>query len=344
MSRYPCKLIEDLLPLYLEDDVHEETKKIVAEHLEECSSCKALLQEYRNDEIDISNYPEDLPQANTFKKWMKSLKVWAGIGAVALLTVIIVIGAVGYKIGQQPTGDILTVKQIVGTLKKGDIKLREINGDNLTDKDLNGHKPTVFQVGETADTLLIYTFKSFVEREDIVRETKKYNFSYSFENIPFNAKNALIVYQPDINNLSAENMQRISAIKTKLDEIIFEALNNGESLVFQGESEHWETTITLKYYQHWWKAENGRLEYESYHTEEPIIRYKKADIEKVGNIAVKYESTSGGGSSSGLELDRDGYARCGKSGGNGAIPSKDSVYTVTVEWLDQEETMELKAF
>jgi RNA polymerase sigma-70 factor, ECF subfamily len=34
----------------------------------------------------------------------------------------------------------------------------------------NGVKPTVFSLGEKKDTLLVYTFKSFVERDAIVKK------------------------------------------------------------------------------------------------------------------------------------------------------------------------------
>ena len=36
----PCYIVSDLLPLYQEDILSEETKKDIDEHLKECEGCK----------------------------------------------------------------------------------------------------------------------------------------------------------------------------------------------------------------------------------------------------------------------------------------------------------------
>lgn len=74
MNRYPCELIEDLIPLYIEDDLSHATKELIEDHMKECKNCSLLLQEYSNDELKVEHFKEDLPKANTFKKWMKRLK------------------------------------------------------------------------------------------------------------------------------------------------------------------------------------------------------------------------------------------------------------------------------
>jgi len=67
---YPCGIIKDLLPLYMDDVCNEESRQAVEEHLAECESC-------RND-YDImkgtgdignrnSKYPEDLEMADRLK-------------------------------------------------------------------------------------------------------------------------------------------------------------------------------------------------------------------------------------------------------------------------------------
>ena len=38
--KYPCSLIQDLLPLYHDGVCSEESSKIIEAHLSECSSCK----------------------------------------------------------------------------------------------------------------------------------------------------------------------------------------------------------------------------------------------------------------------------------------------------------------
>lgn len=50
-----CKIIEDLLPLYVEDMVSEDTKIFIENHIENCDDCKEKLKSLKNE---ISN--EDL--------------------------------------------------------------------------------------------------------------------------------------------------------------------------------------------------------------------------------------------------------------------------------------------
>ena len=45
--KIPCSVVRDLLPLYAEDMIEEETRTLVDEHLEECSECSKRLEEIR---------------------------------------------------------------------------------------------------------------------------------------------------------------------------------------------------------------------------------------------------------------------------------------------------------
>lgn len=40
MNKITCNVIKDILPLYIDGVVSEDTQKIVEEHLEECSLCR----------------------------------------------------------------------------------------------------------------------------------------------------------------------------------------------------------------------------------------------------------------------------------------------------------------
>ena len=64
-----CEIIKDLLPLYVDKLVSEETKNIVEEHIEECDNCKSTLEDI-NPEEKIN--PEDnIKQVDCFKKIKK---------------------------------------------------------------------------------------------------------------------------------------------------------------------------------------------------------------------------------------------------------------------------------
>lgn len=46
-----CEIIEDLLPLYLDDACSEESKKAVREHLDSCEKCREKVEKWRYDYV-----------------------------------------------------------------------------------------------------------------------------------------------------------------------------------------------------------------------------------------------------------------------------------------------------
>ena len=57
MKQMPCNLIKDLLPLYADGVVSEETAQIVANHLAECPDCQAEYEQMRQA-IELPANPE----------------------------------------------------------------------------------------------------------------------------------------------------------------------------------------------------------------------------------------------------------------------------------------------
>ena len=49
MSKLKCSIVEDLMPLYIEDLLSEETKKEIELHLDECKDCKEVYDELKED-------------------------------------------------------------------------------------------------------------------------------------------------------------------------------------------------------------------------------------------------------------------------------------------------------
>lgn len=339
MIKYPCGMIEDLIPLYIEGDVSDATKEIVEKHLKNCKNCSALLQEYSNDELKLNDFKEALPQANTFKKLMKKLKIWGLITAVVAIVAAIAIGTIAYKIGEKPKNDILTLKTIVKTFEKQGMVLKEDSSKSPDKFELSGVKPAVFAIGDKKGTLLVYTFKSFVERRDIVEKSNKDNDPYN----SLNAKNALLVYVSEQNPTTEAEMKSIGETRTFISDIVFKYLNDGKVVIYKGESSSWEGTFTLKYYEHWWTDEKGTLHYDAYNETSPLVKYKMTDITSVGPINFQYKTTLSGGSSSGSRLDKEGYLNLGKSGGSGSAFSKDADVTYTIKWNGKKENIILKA-
>lgn len=93
---YPCGMIQDLLPLYLDGVCSEESKKAIEEHLSNCSECKQFLktmQEADNMEIGIPASEHESLKAASFQGVKKKLfkkQLLVAIVSVAILLLIIV--------------------------------------------------------------------------------------------------------------------------------------------------------------------------------------------------------------------------------------------------------------
>ncbi len=92
--KYPCDLIKDLLPLYLDGVCSEESKKAVEKHLSECSGCKELYNAmHETDEIEINahNADRERQKAASFRAVKKKIflrQLFAAFSAVVVLAAI----------------------------------------------------------------------------------------------------------------------------------------------------------------------------------------------------------------------------------------------------------------
>ena len=68
--RYPCDMIQDLLPLYLDGVCSKESKKAVEHHLSECHNCKEFytaMCEADQVNIDTHNTNRERQKAASFQ-------------------------------------------------------------------------------------------------------------------------------------------------------------------------------------------------------------------------------------------------------------------------------------
>ncbi len=73
MKLISCDVIEDLIPLYVEDMLSEDSKKLVDTHLDECTECRVYLNELQTmNEVPIETDTKPLKKIErtiTKKKW-----------------------------------------------------------------------------------------------------------------------------------------------------------------------------------------------------------------------------------------------------------------------------------
>lgn len=368
--KQPCELIEDILPLYVEDEVSGKTREIVEEHLRECPRCQNLCEEFKNPKPVLPDLKESLPEANTLKRSFKRLKSWALAGLVLIILAGIGIGIAGYKAGSAAPKDILSVNDVTRTLKKTGLALTPDSALNPEDYKMGDQVPSIYKLN-AGENLFIYCFTSIGERNTEFREWEEKNRPINggmVQNMftaqgkfsrQYAAKNTLIVCTlSKFPDTEAEFEQKVSPLLTTLSKAIFYNLNDGQKIVFQGESNHWKGKVTLNYYQHFWSDEQGVLRYDSWNHELPTLEFKGDDRTITGNFSCEFKSSAG----SSLRTDVSGFhpdqfsnenglnsyggasaGSLGFGGNNGAIPQKDEVYTVTVKWNNQQETFGLKA-
>lgn len=74
-----CRVIQDLLPLYVDEVCSEESRKIVEEHLSECETCTEVFEEMKSKTVSKEQVEMNLQEAesirNLSKKWNREL--WA---------------------------------------------------------------------------------------------------------------------------------------------------------------------------------------------------------------------------------------------------------------------------
>ena len=67
-----CSIIRDILPLYVENMVSEDTSEFVKEHLESCPACRAELEKLRKP-VEVQTEPQPDMDAAPLKRLKKAL-------------------------------------------------------------------------------------------------------------------------------------------------------------------------------------------------------------------------------------------------------------------------------
>ncbi|WP_366923098.1 hypothetical protein MFMK1_003590 [Metallumcola ferriviriculae] len=250
----------------------------------------------------------------------------------------------------QKDGKILSLEDVVAALEEEGIALSKSNdGNNHSNLVWSGQTPTVYTVAEELrDEIFIYIFDSFESREKaysgwgvIWGRDKRPEFAKRKSAVvrAFPAKNALVVYYLE---RPEEYTSESGSVFKKFSRALFWKLNEGKEIVFKGEGTHWKGLMSVKYYEHFWKDKAGVIQHESYHFQNGQLKYTGQDSDGVGSVKYKFETELGSSSGTVGKLDKDGIIKSSGSG-NGARPSAEDTYSVTVEWNGQDDVFKLQA-
>ena len=89
--KIPCAVVRDLLPLYAENMIEEETHALVDEHLEECPECSKKLEEIKAEAAAPAAPAVDTAKPLLSLKKMINKRRWI-TAAIAALCVFILLG------------------------------------------------------------------------------------------------------------------------------------------------------------------------------------------------------------------------------------------------------------
>ena len=107
MSKVPCEVIQDLMPLYVDGLTNEVTDKVIEEHVENCDKCRKVLEMMRTgsdmEYVPDENEKQEIDFLKKNKK--KNLRIiLSSIGAAALIIAVVIFMRL-YVVGQNIYGD-----------------------------------------------------------------------------------------------------------------------------------------------------------------------------------------------------------------------------------------------
>ena len=86
-----CKIVQDLLPNYIEKLTSDETNEYIKEHLKECAECTSVLNDMQKN-IETKNIKMDEREVKYIKKYNKKFNIIRNILIIIVLLILIIIG------------------------------------------------------------------------------------------------------------------------------------------------------------------------------------------------------------------------------------------------------------
>lgn len=110
-----CKIVQDLLPNYIEKLTNEETNLFIKEHLKECNGCQKVLENMQK-ELNVDSNKRDKREVKYIKKYSKKLRV---LEITIILILLIALGVMTYYYVCFRNSYIRAVDALVGMATEG---------------------------------------------------------------------------------------------------------------------------------------------------------------------------------------------------------------------------------
>ena len=90
-----CKIVQDLLPNYVENLTNEETNQYIIEHLSVCSKCKQIYENMQK-EVDLKYAKRNEEEVRYLKKFNQNFKIIRNTLIIILLIFFIIVARKTY--------------------------------------------------------------------------------------------------------------------------------------------------------------------------------------------------------------------------------------------------------
>ncbi len=212
---------------------------------------------------------------------------------------------------------------------------------------INNITPIVYTLNQSNQVLLVYIFKSIAERKEVCWDGElgpltppQFLQKENYLTRSYTARNVLIIGMRDVSR-----MHSISEIEQGLKPLqkVMLSLNKSQEAVFADQGLYWDASYIVDYYQHWYKDDRGLTRLDQYSNGKWVVKYIGPDPRSIHDIRYEYKAPGQGGSGDGIftKIGEDYYLRIGNGAGN-IIPDKDSDITMTIQWSDKWESLNLK--
>ncbi len=286
---------------------------------------------------------------------------------LVIFTVIIGLqGTAAYE-DQKKADMILRTTDVVETFYQEGIKMNLSQELSPVDFVINEKMPVIYEFPGSGEKLFIYEYPTIEKRNEAlagiynegslerIKGFSKFQEEKECLLNSIRAKNILLIYVIEYDSKVVSEIKDVASLDKftrtfapnleNVDRISFTNLNDGMTVKHQGSGQSWEGKVVLKYYQHFWKDEDGKNQYESWGNQDFYLKYLGNDSDKLQEIICNYDGPAGSGQGvfeyAGLALDKDGYLNLGSSGGNGAI-NVNGEYNMTIRWGTEWETFQLE--
>ncbi|WP_461812124.1 zf-HC2 domain-containing protein [Faecalimonas sp.] len=96
MKKQECKLVQDLLPLYIEDVLGEESKQYVEQHLNECDECQ-LTRNKKGKRVECRTIDKAKCDDKSVLKYIAKIMAWYMICPLVVILIIVLGGEIYLK-------------------------------------------------------------------------------------------------------------------------------------------------------------------------------------------------------------------------------------------------------